>query len=159
MVFNERSLMDARDPRTGLAEVDAARRAAAAASATPMRTTVLLCLILGLGAGLMAMLEPLGVVAGIAMLGAGFVLDARTKRRRGQITDGRAVAARLGWYAATLLVPMFVGQWVIRALNWPLRGVVFGAVMAVGGFVYLRLDERYQLRRFAEGDVKPGDVT
>lgn len=82
----------------------------------------------------------------------------RWVRRKGRIVDERSVGKNmlmfLMAYAPIVLSGMFRPD-----EGWPLPVSIGVAVfIAIGGFAYLRLDERYQARRLAAGDYDPYDL-
>ena len=86
------------------------------------------------------------------------VLDRIFVRRRGKILDERAVGAH-----AARFFPMYFVVFAAGVFNpgpeWqPWYSIGVGIVVAVAGFAYLRLDDRYQTRRLAAGDYERYDL-
>lgn len=115
------------------------------------------------GAMVPAILLEAWVVAGALLVASGAVL-LRYTRRRGRITDDKAVLAHFGVYAlycgvgfvpVTLLAQSrhepWVQTWWVLALS--------ALVPALAIFGFLRADERYQARRRASGDYRSWDIT
>jgi len=92
------------------------------------------------------------VVAGLILV------QARSTRRRGRIFDERSVGASAKRYAV-FYVPFAISS-LVRPPDewWPWYSIGVGLLIAGLGFAYLRLDERYQTRRLAQGDYGRHDL-
>lgn len=151
--------MDRHDIDQQLSDIDAARRAAATAAARPLWVDAVSSALIGVGVGFGVTLTWWGVVVGLAFAAAAIVLGALTTRRRGRVTDGAAVGSGMGRYALLLLPAMLILQFLASGLDLPWRSLVGGATFGLASLLYLRLEERYQVRRLARGDLGPGDLT
>ena len=97
------------------------------------------------------------VVAGIGSLAFALAHRAHT-RRRGQILDERAIGARALRFFPLYLV-LFVLLQVDPPESWqPWFALAVGVATAVGGFSWLRAEDRYQARRLAAGDYGRFDL-
>lgn len=116
------------------------------------------------GAGLgMATFDRLALrLVGLAAIVVGFVAisaaDRRRRLRHGRIVDGRSMRSNalrfgVGWVAAYLILILRPDD---RAQPWFAIGA--GLVIAVAAFIYLRWDERSQMRRLATGDYDRHDL-
>ncbi len=101
----------------------------------------------------------LGMAILVAVSGLFAVLDRPFGgRRRGKILDERAVGAH-----AVRFLPMYTIVFVASQFrpgdDWqPWYSIGVGLVVALAGFVYVRLDGRYQARRLAAGDYDRYDL-
>ncbi len=82
---------------------------------------------------------------------------ART-RRRGQVVDERALGARALRFFPLYLV-LFVLLQVDPPASWqPWYALAVGVAAGVGGFAWLRWEDRYQARRLVAGDYGRFDL-
>lgn len=99
-----------------------------------------------------------GAVIAFALFLVGIAVILRFTRRRGRLTDDRAVGLTMAAYAPFGLVVGLAGMLARDATDRRLTALVALAV-ALAGFAYLRIIERYQARRLAAGDHGPYDLS
>ncbi|HHV21382.1 MAG TPA: hypothetical protein GXZ30_07585 [Propionibacterium sp.] len=147
------------DATTALEAADRARRDAVAASMRPAWVDAVGALMVGGAAALTYTRSVPGIAAAAGLLIAFVVLGHRFTRRRGRLTDDRAVKARLPMFLGAYAVVFIAGQLVLGSETpwWWLA--LAGIAIAAVGFAFLRFDERYQARRLAAGDHGPYDLT
>lgn len=146
------------DPRSEIEDLDRSRANAVRASARPAWVDAVMAVLLGVACAIALTRQPLLIAGALVLLAVTWVLSWRFTRRKGRLTDDRAVTTHFARYLL-LMLPVFVVPVVIApdAPIWVL--VAAGAVVAVGVFAYLRLDERYQVKRLASGDYGPYDLS
>lgn len=117
-----------------------------------------MAVLLGVACAIALTRQPLLMAGALALLVVTLVLFWRFTRRKGRLTDDRAVTTHYARYFL-LMLPVFVVPVVVTpdAPIWVMVGA--GAVVAAGVFAYLRLDERYQVKRLASGDYGPYDLS
>jgi len=146
------------DPRSEIEDLDRSRAEAIRASARPAWVYAVMAVLLGVACAIALTRQTLLVEGALVLLAMALVLFWRFTRRKGRLTDDRAVTTHYARYFL-LMLPVFVVPMVIapNAPIWVL--VTAGAVVAAGVFAYLRLDERYQVKRLASGDYGPYDLS
>lgn len=101
------------------------------------------------------------VAAGVVVAVLALVLDVWQTRRRGvrahRVLDERAVGRSFATYLVVWLPIFLVTAFKDAIAGDPLLGALVGLGVAVTGFVYLRLDDRYQTRRLLTQDHGPWD--
>lgn len=145
-----------------LSEAMAARAAIVDVTARPAWMDALPATAIGIACGLAARRSPVELVAAVGVLTVTVVVAVvsgrRWVRRRGRILDERSLGAHVAYYAAFYL-PLSILT-IVRAPDdwWPWYSVAVGVLVACLGFAYLRLEERYQVRRLARGDYGRHDL-
>lgn len=150
------------EARASLDDIAASRSAAVNATRRPAWLDGVLAAGTGAALGIIK-IGGWGAIAGgiVVLLVVGVVhvvLDRRLVRHRGRILDERSIGAQ----AATFLPMYFVvfattlfqpdGDWQ------PWYSIGVGLVVALAGYVYLRVIDRYQARRLAAGDYHRHDL-
>ncbi|MDO5500292.1 MAG: hypothetical protein Q4F67_11515 [Propionibacteriaceae bacterium] len=154
-------MADDRDRASIAEELDAvarARRSAALAGARPAWVDAIAALMMGAAATLALTRDVFAILAAVGLLIASVILTHRFTRRRGRLTDERAVNAQFLLAPVAFLAVFIVGQLIEPGTSWWWL-VVAGLAIAAAGYAYLRLDERYQTRRLAARDYGPYDLT
>ena len=145
-----------------LSEAMAARAAIVDVTARPAWMDALLATAMGIAGGLAARRSPAELIDAAVVLTVtlvvAVVIGRRWIRRRGTILDERSLGAHAAYYAAFYL-PLSIVAIVPAPDNWwPWYSVAVGVLIACLGFAYLRLEERYQVRRLARGDYGRHDL-
>lgn len=86
------------------------------------------------------------------------VLLHRIMPRPPRVLDGRAVAANMGALLLFNALLFVLGQLEPRASWLPWFPLGAGLLAGVGGYAYLRWENRYQVRRLAAGDHNRYDL-
>lgn len=141
-----------------LSAVADARRRSVAASRSPLWVDLVASLMVGAAAALVLRRTGVSIAVGIALFAGGCALSLATSRRRGSITDDRAIGASMLIYAATLAPLTLLFMWVPRDAAWWMLTLV-GVVTAIAAFVYVRVLTSYQDRRLTRGDFGPYDIS
>ena len=147
------------EARASLEQITASRTAAATATRRPawidlgMSTTAGATVALGTAGHW---------VAAIAVLVVGSLVFAvalyRQARGRGQVLDQRAIGARTLRFALLYAVLFVLGQ-VEAPPDWqPWYSLGVGLIAAVGGYAWLRWEDRYRVRRLTAGDYDRYDL-
>jgi Flp pilus assembly protein TadB len=157
--MGERPTLDPMEARASLDQVDESRRAAVKAGRRPVGIDLGMAAVVGFGVWLG--LAGQGIAA-LAILLAGsaavVILQRRLTRRRGQVFDQRAVGARM-WRFALLYLVLVLLTMIEPPLGWqPWFAIGVGVVAGAGAFAWLRWENRYQLRRLADGDYDRYDL-
>lgn len=146
------------EARASLDQIDATRRAAADATRRPVWIDVGLAVTVGLAFGLGAARQWL---LALLILVAGSMLFTIAQRRRarghGQILDQRAVWTRMLSFAVLYGVVFFAQ--LIGPADWqPWYSIGLGLLAAAGGFVWLRWEDHYRIKRLSAGDYDRYDL-
>ena len=145
------------EARASLDEVAGSRRAAVTVTRRPVWLDSVFAAGFGIALGVAVSggwtRIALGMAILVAVSGLFAVLVRRFGgRRRGKILDERAVGAHAAKFFPMYLIVFVAGQ-LRPGDDWqPWYSISVGLVVALAGFVYLRLDGRYQARRLAAGD-------
>lgn len=145
--------------RASLEQITASRTAAAQATRRPAWIDV----GMSVTAGATFALGTAGYwVAAIVVLVVGSLVFAvalhRQARGRGQVLDQRAIGARAVRFALLYAVLFVLGQ-VEAPAHWqPWYSLGVGLIAAVGGYAWLRWEDRYRVRRLAAGDYGRHDL-
>ncbi len=147
------SLPDPDEARGSLEQVEASRRAAAAATRRPIWIDIAMALTIG--AGVTLGLTGYGVAAiTVLLLGSALLVIAlrRTTRARGYVLDARMLRAR-AWRFALVYALLFVLIQFEPPAPWQrwYDGAV-GVAAASLAFAWLRWEEQARVRRLADGD-------
>lgn len=87
------------------------------------------------------------------------VVEARTRRHKGTVSDGKAVLANFAMFFAFYTV-MYATLMFLGGSTPPLWvAALCGLACAAAGFGYLQASERYQRRRFEKGDYTHVDLS
>ena len=143
--------------RAELDSLNAARAAGVEASMRPAWVDAIGSLFLGLAIWLASMQTLVGAVVAVVLLVGGALLNIRFTRRRGTLTDDRAVGATILAYAPLGVAVGVAGTVARDASGWV--AALAALAVAVMCFVYLRGVERYQVKRLARGDYGPYDLS
>jgi phosphatidylglycerophosphate synthase len=143
------------EARTSLDEIAEARRATAEATRRPAWVDAIYAAVSGIGVGIATSGQLILKVIGLAIILGGYAVitavDKRGRRRHGRVLDSRSVRSQV----LRFVIP-FAALFMLISVpdtGWqPWYAIGAGLVITVAGFVYLRLDERYQVRRLAAGD-------
>ena len=142
-------------------DIERARSAAVTVARRPAAVDLCLACTLGLVVGLAVLRTAPAVIAAIVVLiigSAGYwVAERHWTRRRGRILDERALGHAIRYvpfYAALFLI----GQIPVPGDWQPWFSIVGGLAATVLAFGYIRLDERYQIKRLAAGDFSRHDL-
>lgn len=143
-------------------DIEHARSAAVTVARRPAAVDLFLACPVGLAAGFAVMRTAPAFVAAIVVLivgSAGFwVAQRHWTRRRGRILDERAIGAHAIRYVPFYTVLFLVSQ-IPAPRDWqPWFSIIGGLAVTVLAFAYLRLDERYQVKRLAAGDFGRHDL-
>lgn len=143
------------EARAGLANISAARHAAAMATRRPAWVDLGLAATIGLAIGLGAAGLMLACLA-VTLLGSLAFTSAqrRLARSHGQLFDRSAVGAR-----SLRLLVLLAGVAALILLGpdeWqPWYSFAVGACAAAGAFGWLRWEDRYRVQRLAAGNYHP----
>jgi len=142
-------------------DIERARSAAVTVARRPAAVDLCLACTLGLVVGLAVLRTAPAVIAAIVVLIVGsagyWVAERHWTRRRGRILDERALGHAIRYvpfYAALFLI----GQIPVPGDWQPWFSIVGGLVATVLAFGYIRLDERYPVKRLAAGDFSRHDL-
>ena len=142
-------------------DIERARSAAVTVARRPAAVDLCLACTLGLVVGLAVLRTAPAVIAAIVVLIVGsagyWVAERHWTRRRGRILDERALGHAIRYvpfYAALFLI----GQIPVPGDWQPWFSIVGGLVATVLAFAYIRLDERYPVKRLAAGDFSRHDL-
>ncbi len=150
------------EARASLDDIAASRSAAVNMTRRPAWLDGVLAAGTGMALGIIAIGGWAAIAGGIVVLlvvgVVHVVLERRLVRHRGRILDGRAIGAQ----AATFL-PMYVVVFATSLFrpddDWqPWYSIGIGLIVALAGFAYLRVSDRYQARRLAAGDYGRYDL-
>jgi hypothetical protein len=142
-------------------DIERARSAAVTVARRPAAVDLCVACTLGLTVGLAVLRTAPAVIAAVVVLIVGsagyWVAERHWTRRRGRILDERTLSHAiryLPFYAALLLIGQIPapGDWQ------PWFSIVGGLAATVLAFGYLRLDERYQVKRLGAGDFSRHDL-
>ncbi len=153
---------DPEEARASLEQITRARRAAAEATRRPVWIDAIYAVVSGIGLGIetsgQLMLKVIGLVVTLGGLAVITAVDKRRRRRHGRILDERSM--RQQPLRFIIIWAVLFGLISIRPdAGWqPWYAIGAGLAITVAGFVYLRLDERYQIRRLAAGDYDRYDL-
>lgn len=142
---------NARPAKTASADVPAADHRS-------FRVDLLIAALLG-GAGFsLAYLTWWAIAIAAFLAGLALVVDVRSRHRRTRLSDDRAVGVNFGVYFLTM--PLFFLAWLFLDTppKWWQAGLL-GLAMFGGYLSYARIIQRYELRRLADGDYSPYDLS
>lgn len=147
------------EARASLEQITASRTAAAEATQRPAWIDV----GMSATAGATVTLGTAGYwAAAIVVLVVGSLVVAlathRQARGRGQVLDQRAIGARGLRFTLLYAVLFVMGQIEVPADWQPWSSLVMGLIAAVGGYTWLRWEDRYRIRRLAAGDYGRYDL-
>jgi protein-S-isoprenylcysteine O-methyltransferase Ste14 len=98
----------------------------------------------------------MGLLCAVSVVYA--VLDRRIACRRGKILDERALGAHAARFFPMYFI-VFAAAMFHPGDDWqPWYSIGVGTIVALSGFVYLRLEDRYQARRLTAGDYDRYDL-
>ena len=142
-------------------DIERARSAAVTVARRPAAVDLCLACTVGLVVGLAVLRTAPAVIAAIVVLIVGsagyWVAQRHWTRRRGRILDERTLSH------AILHVPFYAALFLIGQIpapgDWqPWFSIVGGLAATMLAFGYIRLDERYQIKRLAAGDFGRHDL-
>ncbi len=149
------------EARAQMDDVERARSAAVTVARRPAALDLSLACTLGLVVGLAVLRTAPAAIAAVVVLIIGstgyWVAQRRWTRRRGRILDERTLGHAIRYvpfYAALFLI----GQIPVPGDWQPWFSIVGGLSAMVLAFAYIRLDERYQIKRLAAGDFSRHDL-
>ena len=149
------------EARAQMDDVERARNAAVTVARRPAEVDLCLACTLGLVVGLAVLRTAPAVIAAVVVLIIGsvgyWVAERHWTRRRGRILDERTLGHAIRYvpfYAALFLI----GQIPVPGDWQPWFSIVGGLAATVLAFAYIRLDERYQVKRLAAGDFNRHDL-
>ncbi len=157
--MTDRGVPDQAEARASLDQVAQSRRSAVRATRRPLWLDAALAAVLGVVVALGLVRQVVAAVV-VLVIGCAVVLVAqrRVGRRKGQVVDQRAMGART-WRFAALYAVLFLLTMVEPPASWqPWFAIGGGVVAAVGGFAWLRWEDRYQARRLTAGDYGRYDL-
>lgn len=146
------------EAQASLEQISASRQAAAQATRRPVWIDLGMAITLGVA----LVLGPGGYpVAAIAVLVVGSLVFTLAQRRltrsHGQVLDQRAIGARMLRFAILYGVLFVLLQF--GASDWqPWYSITLGVTAAVGGFAWLRWEDRYRIKRLGAGDYHRYDL-
>lgn len=147
------------EARAILEQITASRTAAAEATRRPAWIDVGMSATAGatIALGTAGYWVPAIVVLVVGSLGYALAMY-RQSRGRGQVLDQRAIGARAVRFALLYAVLFVMGQ-VEAPADWqPWTSLGMGLIAAVGGYAWLRWEDRYRVRRLAAGDYGRYDL-
>jgi len=157
--MGEHPTLDPIEAQASLDQVDESRRAAVKAGRRPMGVDLGMAAVVGFSVWLG--LAGQGIAALVILLAgsaAVVIVQRRLTRRRGQVFDQRAVGARM-WRFALLYLVLVLLTMIEPPVGWQSWFAIgVGVVAGAGAFAWLRWENRYQLRRLANGDYDRYDL-
>lgn len=152
------------EARASLDEVADSRRMAIAVTRRPGWLDAVTAVGQGVGIGVAAIGGWPAVLAGLALLAivalASGIVGRRYQRRGKRIFDDRTLGVHLaGYLPLNIIVVIGVAGYFRPGDGWqPWYSIGIGALVALAGFVLMRLEDRHQARRLAAGDYTRYDV-
>jgi len=143
-------------------DIERARSAAMTVARRPAAVDLCLACTVGLVVGLAVLRTAPAAIAAIVVLIVGsagyWVAERHWTRHRGRILDERAIGAHAIRYVPFYAALFLIGQ-IPAPGDWqPWFSIVGGLAVTVLTFAYIRLDERYQIKRLAAGDFSRHDL-
>ena len=147
------------EAQASLDQITESRHAAAIATRRPVWIDAALATTVGATLGL-GTAGHLAVAAVVLVVGALLVTvtQRRHARGRGQLLDQRAIGARALRFALLYAVLFVLVQFTPSEAWQPWYSLGVGLLTAVGGFAWLRWEDRYRIRRLTAGDFGRYDL-
>lgn len=150
------------EARASLDDIVASRSAAVLMTRRPAWLDCMLAAGTGAALGIIAIGGWAAIAGGVMVLlvvgAVHLVLARRLVRHRGRILDERAIGAQAATFLPMYLIVFAAGLFRPDGDWQPWYSIGVGLVVALAGYVYLRVSDRYQTRRLAAGDYGRYDL-